>query len=103
MSVKFNGELEYSVDGNDETVTQDTSNLTRTVELELYSKVQTKDDSTEYRTIDELNTDDGLFKWETITSISVDGMTTETELIEQPPKVKIIQDFESEIEEDTDF
>jgi len=103
MSVKLNGDLEYRVDGNDENITQNTSNLTRIVELELYSKAKTKDDSTEYRTVDVLDTDDGQFKWETITSIGMKGITIETELIEQPTKVEIIQDFESSIEEDEDF
>ncbi len=101
MSIKFNDELKYIINGQDETQTHDTTNIKRTVDFEEYSKGQFKDDTTEYRTVHELDTEEGTFKWETITSVSMDGISNETELIEQPDNIEVIQDFnDEEVEED---
>ena len=94
MSIEFNGKLEYIMEGQDETITHDTTNIRRNVNLEEYSKAQSKDDTTEYRTVDELITDEGTLKWETITRVSMDGTSSETELIEQPKNIEVIQDFD---------
>lgn len=102
MSIEFNGELKYIIEGQDEIQTHDTANIKRTVNLEEYSKAQYKDDTTEYRTVDELVTEIGTFKWETITSVSMDGISSETELIEQPNNIEVIQDFNLKENEDED-
>lgn len=102
MSGTFNGELKYIIDGQDEIQTHDTTNIKRTVDFEEYSKAQHKDDTTEYITVDELMTEDGKFKWETITSVGMDGVSSETELIESPNNIEVIQDFNVTKDEDED-
>lgn len=102
MSIKINGELKYIIEGQDETQTHDTTNIKRTVDFEEYSKAQFKEDTTQYRTVHELDTEEGKFKWETIISISMDGITRETELIEQPNGIEIIQDFNFDEDDEDD-
>lgn len=73
-----------------------------TVNFEEYSKPQHKKDDYQYRTVHSLETEYGEFLYETITSVSPDGTSIDTELVNQPQDVEIIDNFNFSYEEDSE-
>lgn len=103
MSVKFKGNLEYNIEKEDETISHDNTNIIKVINNEIYSEASSACQDTQYRDVDKLETDEGRFTWETITTIGIDGTTYETELLEQPSNIEIIQNFTYEMIEEDSF
>lgn len=102
MSIEPKGNIEYSINGSDETIIYDDSDLKIIKNNELYSRPTFKYDSTEYVTTYELDTDEGKFIWEIIQSVSADENEPTIELIEQPDNIDIIEDISLQYIEDED-
>lgn len=103
MSIKFKGYLEYSIEKEDETISHENTNIVKILDNEIYSEASSACQDTQYRDVYKLETDEGTFTWETITTIDINGTTIETELVEQPNNIELIQDFNYVMVEEDDF